>query len=196
MSNWPQYVTLGWMLFRFVIMIGKDMDEPTAGEIWRGLVGTVFATVVPMWVLDMGATVTYYELVQRIQGPGMLYGYNAGTRMTKEEWLATDAGFKEEDFSGFGPWFRKREDRVPDIAICADVVCDLLDLPAPCSRNAMAKLEHQLRQGEADAKDVSIAYGLRRAADYLKEYIERAPCTTREYVTERIRVAFANLEKR
>ena len=54
MSNWPQYLTIGWMCVRFIILVGRDMEEPTPQKMWFGVAGSVLATVVPMWVLDMG----------------------------------------------------------------------------------------------------------------------------------------------
>ena len=54
MSYWPQYLTIAWMAFRFVLLIAKDMDEPTMQKTWFGVCGSVLATAAPLWVLHMG----------------------------------------------------------------------------------------------------------------------------------------------
>ncbi len=54
MSNWPQYLTIGFQIIRFIILVYRDLDKPTAQEQWIGLVGSSLATLAPLWVLHMG----------------------------------------------------------------------------------------------------------------------------------------------
>lgn len=54
MTNWPQYVTIAWLLVRFVILVYQDMGKETEQERFAGFVGSVISTYLPWWVLDAG----------------------------------------------------------------------------------------------------------------------------------------------
>lgn len=128
----------------------------------------------------------YYELREEIRIPhGMTY--HRGARMTKDEWLAANVGFVESDFDHFGGWFREHEDKDIEIELCTDVVITLLDVPTSCGPTALQELEGTLRIMEKEAQDVTKAYGLRIAADWIKEHREKQIDPTSEEIKNMIR---------
>lgn len=142
----------------------------------------------------MEQEIIYYELRESVNVPGKSF-VRAGTRMTKEEWLALDLGFKDDDFNLYHSWFRPHTERIPDYGICTSIVCELLELPSSCRPDSLSELEQSLRKMESEASDVSKAYGLRCAADLIKVRIEKRKDPTREEIMDMVKKQFNRLQK-
>lgn len=137
----------------------------------------------------------YYELREEIAIP---HGkrYHRGARMTKDEWIAAEVGFVEDDFDRFGGWFREHEDKDIEVDLCADVVITLLDVPTSCGRTALQELERTLRTMESEAQDVTKAYGLRIAADWIRDHMVKQVDPTPEEIKNMVRQRWEQRKRR
>mgnify|MGYP000101819896 CR=1 FL=1 len=54
MNNWPQYTIIALFVVRWVLQTAGDLEKETPGKVFLGLVMSVIANAIPLWVLDMG----------------------------------------------------------------------------------------------------------------------------------------------
>lgn len=51
---WPQWAYAAFSVLSLVLMINKDLREPTAAERWHGLLGTFLAVAIVQYTLYAG----------------------------------------------------------------------------------------------------------------------------------------------
>lgn len=115
-------------------------------------------------------TKVYYKLLRDICAPGLQF-YHAGTRLTKEQWLDAGVGFKEEDFGPYNGWFTVVESPVAEVDVCVHIILRAMQIQHTNSPYTLRSIEEALRAREQSEGDVAKAYGLRVAADKVRELI-------------------------
>lgn len=126
----------------------------------------------------MEQATTYYELRHEPLTPGIRYNVFRGMRKTKDEWIAMNIGFTEDDFSGAWPslWFSRVDVRPINVQACVRIISRMLEERPTMGLGATLRdLERRLRAMEEAANDVAKAYGLRCAADIIKAMADAAP---------------------